>query len=65
MYELGDIVEMKKPHPCGANAWLITRIGADMKIECQNCHHELMMTRHDFNKRFKKVLQAANADANE
>ena len=63
-YELGSIVEMKKPHACTvkatgkkANAWEITRLGADIKIRCTNCNHEVMMSRFDFNKKIKKVLK--------
>ncbi len=60
MYELHDVVEMKKPHACGDNEWEIKRIGADMKITCQGCGRLVMLTRHDFDKRFKKVLRKAN-----
>lgn len=60
MYELHDIVEMKKPHACGANEWEIKRVGADMKITCQGCGRLVMLTRHDFDKRFKNVLRKAN-----
>ncbi len=60
MYDLGDVVMRKKPHPCGANEWEIKRIGADMKITCQGCGRLVMLTRHDFDKRFKKVLRKAN-----
>ena len=50
-YELGSIVEMKKPHAC------TVRLGADIKIRCTNCNHEVMMSRFDFNKKIKKVLK--------
>ncbi|MDR0921440.1 MAG: DUF951 domain-containing protein [Lactobacillales bacterium] len=63
MYDLGDFVEMKKPHACvvkstgkKANRWEIIRMGADIKIKCTNCGHIVMMTRRDFEKRLKKVL---------
>ena len=36
-YKLNDIVEMKKPHACGTNAWKVTRVGADIKLLCTNC----------------------------
>lgn len=57
MYELHDIVEMRKGHPCGKNEWEIVRIGADMKLVCQGCQHQVTMSRHDFDKRFKRVLK--------
>ncbi|KRM19591.1 hypothetical protein FC40_GL001439 [Ligilactobacillus hayakitensis DSM 18933 = JCM 14209] len=60
MYDLHDIVEMKKPHPCGANRWEIVRMGADIKIKCTECQRLLMMTRRDFEKRMKKVLEKSS-----
>lgn len=59
-YKLNDLVEMKKPHPCGTNKWQIIRVGADIKIQCTSCGHIVMMTRHNFDKRLKKVLEPAN-----
>lgn len=58
-YDKGDIVMMKKQHPCGTNRWLITRVGADIKIQCTGCGHLVMMTRQKFDKGFKKVLEKA------
>ena len=56
-YVLGNIVEMKKGHPCGANEWKITRIGADIKIKCTNCGRVVMIPRIEFNKKIKKILK--------
>ena len=55
-YDKGDIVMMKKAHPCGTNRWLITRVGADIKIECQGCGHIVIITRQKFEKVLKKVI---------
>jgi len=64
-YDLGSFVEMKKPHACvikatgkKANRWEITRMGADIKLQCTNCQHEIMMGRRDFEHKMKKVLEA-------
>lgn len=57
MYDLGDIVEMKKPHACQANAWEIIRMGMDIKIRCTNCQHIVMLSRRDFDKKMKKILE--------
>ncbi|MQS52633.1 DUF951 domain-containing protein [Companilactobacillus mishanensis] len=67
MFNLGDIIAMKKPHACGENRWELIRIGADIKIKCMGCGHIVMIPRGEFNKKFKKVLtQAADVDeANE
>ena len=56
-YNLGNVVEMKKGHPCGANEWEIVRIGADIKIKCVNCGRIVMISRIDFNKKIKKILK--------
>lgn len=56
-YVLGNIVEMKKGHPCGSNEWEITRIGADIKIKCVNCGRVVMIPRIEFNKKIKKILK--------
>ena len=56
-YKLNDIVIMKKQHPCGTNKWQITRVGADIKIKCQNCGRSIMMPRIEFNKKLKKIVE--------
>ena len=61
-YDKGDIVMMKKAHQCGTNRWKITRVGADIKIECQGCGHIVMMTRQKFDKGLKKVIEKADQD---
>ena len=55
-YKLGSIVIMKKQHPCGSNEWTIIRVGADIKIKCNNCGRSIMLSRIDFNKKLKKVV---------
>ena len=44
-YETGDIVEMKKKHPCGSNEWEILKAGADIKMKCMGCGHEVIIKR--------------------
>lgn len=63
MYQVGSLVEMKKTHACTiketgkkANCWEVTRVGADIKIRCSNCDHVVMLSRHDFERKLKKVL---------
>lgn len=55
-YEVGTKVIMKKQHPCGANEWEITRVGADIKIKCLNCNRTILIPRIDFNKKIKKII---------
>ncbi|WKY47738.1 DUF951 domain-containing protein [Eubacteriaceae bacterium ES3] len=56
-YELGDIVELKKKHPCGSYKWQVVRTGADIKIRCLGCDHLVMIPRIKFNKQIKKVIR--------
>ena len=59
-YQLGSVVEMKKNHPCGCNKFKIIRIGVDIKIRCERCGRTIMLSRIDFNKKIKKVLEVEN-----
>lgn len=55
-YSVGDIVSLKKGHPCGENRWEILRTGADIKIKCLGCERQIWLTRIEFNKRVRKIL---------
>ena len=44
-FKIGQVIKMKKPHPCGANEWEITRVGADFKLVCKGCNREVMLKR--------------------
>ena len=54
---LGDILEMKKPHPCGSRNWLVLRVGMDFRLRCQGCGHEVMLPRSKVEKNIRKVLR--------
>ncbi|MBG9981288.1 DUF951 domain-containing protein [Facklamia sp. DSM 111018] len=56
-YDKYDIVEMRKPHACQTNRWQIIRMGMDIRIRCEHCQHIVTMTRRDFDKKLKKVLE--------
>lgn len=56
-YDLGSIVIMKKPHPCKTNLFEIIRVGVDIKIKCLNCGRSIMMSRVDFDKKVKKIVE--------
>lgn len=57
-YDLHDVVEMKKQHPCGENRWEIIRMGADIRVKCLGCEQLVMMPRREFNRKMKKVLES-------
>jgi len=55
-YHLNDIVQLKKPHPCGENKWRVIRVGMDVKIRCLGCRHIVMLPHEVFIKRLKRIL---------
>lgn len=56
-FKIGESVQMKKPHACGSNQWRILRVGADFRIECAQCGHQVMITRQKFEKAFRKRIE--------
>ena len=53
--QIGDILTMKKTHPCGSREWEVTRIGADLKLRCRGCGHEIMGARSKLEKSIKEI----------
>ena len=63
-YGLGDIIEMKKEHPCRKSKyWKITRMGADIKVKCEGCGAVVMFPRYMFDKKIKRIIQKAEEEA--
>jgi hypothetical protein len=50
---LGDVLRLKKAHPCGSHDWLVTRLGADIGLKCLKCHHPVMLERAILERRFR------------
>ena len=55
--QVGDILTMKKAHPCGSTRWEILRVGMDIKLKCLGCGHELMLPRSKAEKSIRKILE--------
>lgn len=53
--QVGDKLEMKKNHPCGAKTFEVLRIGMDFRLRCVGCGHEFMAPRHKIEKSIKNV----------
>lgn len=58
--KVGDTLQMKKKHPCGADTFSVLRIGMDFKIRCTGCGREIMTPRVRVEKNIKKVLENGN-----
>lgn len=56
--QVGDIITMKKQHPCGSKEWLVLRIGADFRLKCEGCGHQIMIARPQAEKNIRKVQKS-------
>ena len=56
-YDVGNLVVLKKGHPCGENLWEVVKLGADIRIKCTKCGRIVIIPRIDFNKKIKKVME--------
>ena len=56
VYEIGDIVTLKKGHPCGSKDWEILRVGADFRLKCMGCGHQIMVHRNMVENITKNIL---------
>ena len=65
-FEVGDVVKLKKPHPCGSSQWEILRVGADFRLKCMGCGHQIMVPRKlvEKNARGLVTVQPATSSAN-
>lgn len=53
--QVGDIIKMKKQHPCGSKEWEVLRIGADFRLKCRGCSHQIMIARKLVEKNIKDI----------
>ena len=60
---VGDVLELKKEHPCGSKRWQVLRVGMDFKLRCEGCGHELMLPRSKVEKSIKKSLRTGEENA--
>ena len=58
-FEVGDVIRMKKPHPCGSSEWEILRVGADFRLKCLGCGHQVMVPRRLVEKNTKEIRKKA------
>ncbi|MBQ2736195.1 MAG: DUF951 domain-containing protein [Clostridia bacterium] len=59
---IGDILELKKPHPCGSKTFTVSRVGSDIKLTCTGCGRALMLDRIKVEKMIKKIIHAEKND---
>ena len=57
---IGDVLRLKKPHPCGGSLWIVTRLGADIGMTCQECGRYVLLARSQLARRLKQVMPPAS-----
>ncbi len=61
-FTLGDLLEMKKPHPCGARVMRVMRVGSDMRVVCTGCGRDLTLPRVKLEKAVRQILPKENSE---
>jgi hypothetical protein len=56
-FRLGDVVQLRKPHPCGGTVWQVVRLGADIGLRCDTCGRRVLLPRATVERRMKKFVQ--------
>lgn len=56
-FRLGEVIRLKKPHPCGEDRWEIVRLGADIGLRCLGCRHRVLLERRDVERRLNQRFE--------
>jgi hypothetical protein len=62
---LDDVVQMRKPHPCGGDTWRVVRLGAEIGIRCMTCNRRVLLPRSEFERRIKRFIERGPAAENQ
>lgn len=54
---VGDVVKLKKQHPCGSFLWEVLRVGMDFRLKCQGCGHQIMIPRKQVEKNLRQLIR--------
>jgi len=62
-YRVGDVVRLKKPHPCGGDLWSVMRTGIDFRVRCLKCDRVLMLARPQFERSVRQLVSQAEEES--
>ena len=62
-FQVGDTIEMKKPHPCGSSTFKILRVGSEMRVLCEGCGHDMTIDRIKLEKNTKRIVPTEGASS--
>ena len=60
--QMNDLLRLRKPHPCGSYEWKVTRLGADIGLECKGCGRRVLLTRRELSRRVKAIIPKEHDD---
>ncbi len=60
-FRLGDVLTLRKPHPCGGSDWVVVRLGADIGLRCLKCNHRVLLDRAVLERRMKQFVSRGPA----
>lgn len=60
--QVGDIVTLKKQHPCGSKEWEVLRVGMDFRLKCMGCEHQVMIPRKQVEKNIRQIVSKGNGE---
>ena len=61
-FDIGDTLEMKKPHPCGARRFRVMRTGSDIRLVCEGCGRDMVLPREKVEKALRRVIPTLQSD---
>lgn len=61
-FDVGDVIMMKKPHPCGSHEWEVLRVGADFRLKCMGCGHQIMVARRLVEKNTRQITKKTEGE---
>lgn len=59
--QVGDVLKLKKPHPCGSKEWEVLRTGMDFRLKCSGCGHQVMLPRKQLERNIRQIIPAETA----
>ncbi len=62
-YQVGELLQLKKQHPCGSNTWKVLRTGADLRLACEGCGHQIMLSKRNLDRALSPAKKAPSAPA--
>lgn len=60
--QVGDVITLKKQHPCGSKEWEVLRVGMDFRLKCMGCDHQVMIPRKQVEKNIRQIVSKGTSE---